>query len=128
MMNQTMTDRGNKFGKLVESALLDANLTQEQVAAEAGMHRTTLYRTIKGRGVSKSKVLAVIRATNRAAMSQVIDESTALKAAGFEANGRAARPNERLIASIVDNVRLLPESVQEDVLEMVQALNLKYKK
>ncbi|MGV1049408.1 MAG: helix-turn-helix domain-containing protein [Solirubrobacterales bacterium] len=51
-----------ELGSRLRRARLDRNLSQEAVAAEAGIGRATLQRIEDGRGASASNLISVLRA------------------------------------------------------------------
>ncbi len=74
-----------EFGLLIDNAIDDAGLDKETVAAETGIHFTTLYRIISGElGIDKARAPALVRAINKLAREEIIDEREAMKKAGFE--------------------------------------------
>lgn len=112
------------LSQILATAFDETGLSKESVAAEMGRNPATVYRILAAGSASKPNVLGIVRAINKLAMCRVIDESLALRSAGY-----APEPtdvNSDLIASVIDNIVYLPESVQEDLLEQVKALRRRY--
>lgn len=112
------------FQQIIAMAFDETGLTKEAVAAEMGRNPATVYRILSSQTVSKPNAQALVRAINKLAMFRVIDESAALRAAGYTAD--RVEVNSTIVASVIDNFVWLPDSVQADVLEQIIALRRKY--
>lgn len=82
-MAQTIVSLAKAFGMAVRDARINANLTQEQLAHRAGVHRTYIGDLENGR---KSPTLDVVEAL-AGALERTAHELIA------EAEGRARTPN-----------------------------------
>jgi hypothetical protein len=71
------------FSELIENAIKSAKLKKAAVTAELGLHQTSFARSLKGQ-VSKSNAILFIRAVNKLAKRQIINETEGLKIAGYE--------------------------------------------
>lgn len=79
-------EKTNEFGVLVDDSIDDAGLKKKNVADEAGIHPTSLSRILKGAGVERDTASGIVRAINKLANREVVDESYALGLLGFRAD------------------------------------------
>lgn len=122
------TRKRKSFGRLVSSAIDDNGLSKTVIAEDLGIGLTTVYRILHGQTrIDKSIVTAIVRSINKFAGRSVLEESEAMKAAGYSSNGYHAG-QDRLADLIAAHATKLPESVQEDLLAMVRALERKHQK
>lgn len=114
-----------EFGRLISNAIDDYELDKKLVAEDLGIGLTTVYRIIHGETrIDKPIVSALVRAINNRVGRNVLEEPVAMKAAGISSNGHGQ--HSEIADLIAAHASRLPESVQEDVLVIVRALEKKH--
>ena len=73
------------FGAFITASIETAKIKKVDVIAESGISRSSFYRAVSAGDVSKPNVVAIVRAINKLAKKDVIDENEALTQAGFDA-------------------------------------------
>jgi hypothetical protein len=112
---------------MVLSAIDETGITKEAIAQEMGRDLSTLYRMLANKTVSKPNVYALVRAVNKLSMFQAINESAALKAAGYEPDSNGMPDNPTIVA-IIDLAAHLPANAQLDLLEIAKGLHRRHAK
>ena len=78
--------KNEDFGALITASIETAKIKKSNVIKESGISRSSFYRAISANGkASKPNVVALVRAINKLARRNVIDENEALEQAGFDA-------------------------------------------
>ena len=75
-----------QFGVLIDFAIDEAGLKKKNVADVAGIHPTSLSRIIRGAGVERDTASGIVRAINKLANREVLDESLALRKLNYLAD------------------------------------------
>lgn len=126
MTTKTTTVYGT-FQQMFLAALEETGITKEAVANEMGVHIASVYRYLGANTPKKPNITTMVRALNRLAMYEVINESDALRVAGYQAEqDTAPTVNGVLIASVIDMMADLPPSTQLDILEIVKGLHRRH--
>ena len=77
------------LGALVTASIEKAKIKKLAVIAESGISRASFYRAVsEGGKASKPNVVALVRAINKLAGKSIIDETEAVRQAGFDADVR----------------------------------------
>lgn len=72
-------NKNNGFGLLIDKAIDEAGLKKKAVALKAGIHPGSLSRIISGEiGVARDTAISLVRATNRLANRELVNEVEAL--------------------------------------------------
>lgn len=111
MSDHNGNGKPQSFGSIVDHAIEVTGLKKKSVAKEAGIHATSLSRIIAGEGVARDTAIAVIRAINRMAGREVVNEVEGLKTAGYAIEG-APPPKPQTVAEFVQRLSAMGFDIQ----------------